>query len=97
MQRRRLWKISTAIVILTLLWIVFAPGHGLYFLHKQKKYLAELQAEQQTLIENNKKLAEDVERLQTDQEYLEKIAREEHGMLKENEMVFDFSRKKKKK
>ena len=97
MQRKRLLKISIAIVLFTLLWILFAPGHGLYFLHKQKKYLAELQVEQQILMENNRKLAEDVERLQNDQAYLEKIAREEHGMLKENEMVFDFSKKKKKK
>ncbi len=97
MQRRRLAKIISAIVFFTLLWIIFAPGYGLYFLHKKKKYLAELQAEQQILIENNKKLAGDVERLQHDQAYLEKIAREEHGMLKENEMVFDFSGKKKEK
>lgn len=97
LQQKRLLRISLCIVGVALLWIVFAPGRGLFFLHQQKKELALLKAEQEELIVNNRELAEDVERLQSDEEYLERVAREEHGMLKENEMVFDFAKEKKKK
>jgi cell division protein FtsB len=43
---------------------------------------------------SNEELRLEIERLQNDRAYLERIAREEHGMLKENERVFDFSGKK---
>ena len=47
-------------------------------------------------VQENIDMARDIERLQSDKEYLERVAREEHGMLKDNEMVFDFSEGKKK-
>ena len=79
-----------------ILWILFAPGRGLYHLHQRSKYLAELEEESQKLVQQNSDISRDIERLQSDDEYLEQVAREEHGMLKDNEMVFDFSKKKKK-
>ncbi len=78
-----------------ILWILFAPGRGLYHLHQRSKYLAELEEESQKLVQQNSDINRDIERLQSDDEYLEQVAREEHGMLKDNEMVFDFSKKKK--
>lgn len=96
-QQKRLFRISLGILILLLLWIVFAPGSGMFYLRQQKKQLASLEAEQELLIQQNKEMKQNIERLQNDQEYLEKVAREEHGMLKDNEMVFDFAKKKKKK
>ncbi len=97
LQRKQLLRISTVILIVLLLWIVFAPGRGLLYLYQQKKHLAALEAKQLVLIQQNKEIKEAIERLQTDKEYLEQVAREEHGMLKENEIIFDFSKKKKKK
>ncbi len=82
---------------MVLLWVVFAPGRGIFFLHQQKKDLAALEFEQKRLIQENKEMEKDIKRLQSDKEYLEQVAREDHGMLKENEMVFDFAKKKKKK
>jgi cell division protein FtsB len=96
LQRKRLLRISFGIFVLVLLWIVFAPGNGMYHLRQQKKYLAELTAEQEELVQQNKEMEEDIERLQNDEEYLEEVAREKHGMLKDNEMIFDFAEKKKK-
>lgn len=94
LQRKRLWRISITTIVFVLLWVVFAPGSGLYHLHQQKKRIATLIAERQILIQQNDEIEKDIERLRNDQEYLEQVAREEHGMLKENEIVFDFSRKK---
>lgn len=95
-QQKRLLRISFGIFILVLLWLVFAPGRGIFYLQQQKKYLASLEAEQEILVQQNKEMKQNVERLQSDKEYLEQLARDEHGMLKDNEMVFDFAKKKKK-
>ncbi len=97
LQQKRLLRISLCILGATLLWIVFAPGRGMFFLYQQKRHLAALTAEQEALILKNQELELEVERLQSDEEYLEQVAREEHGMLKKNEMVFDFAKEKKKK
>ena len=96
MQRKRLLRISFAVILLVLLWVMFVPGRGMYHLHQRSKYLAELEAESEDLVQQNSDISRDIDRLQSDDEYLEQVAREEHGMLKDNEMVFDFSKKKKK-
>ncbi|HIQ37666.1 MAG TPA: septum formation initiator family protein [Desulfocapsa sulfexigens] len=97
LQRKQLIRISLAIVILSLLWLVFAPGSGLLHLRQQKKNLAALVAEQEILVQQNRDMKQDIERLQNDKKYLEQVAREKYGMLKDNEMVFDFAKEKKKK
>ena len=94
---KQLFRISVVIVVLVLLWIVFAPGRGMFHLRQQKKHLADLKVQQEVLTQQNKEMKEDIERLRTDKVYLEKVAREDHGMLKDNEMVFDFAKEKKKK
>ncbi len=95
LQQKRLLRISLGIVIFSLLLIFFSPGIGIYHQHQQKKYLADLKADQERLAQQNKEMERDIERLQNDKEYLEQVAREKHGMLKDNEMVFDFAREKK--
>ncbi len=90
-------RFSVCIIVVALLWVVFAPGRGIFFLQQQKKHLAAFKVEQKRLIKENKEMGLAIKRLQSDDGYLEKIAREEHGMLKKNEMVFDFEKEKKKK
>ncbi len=97
MQRKRLVRLSILIVLLSLLWLFFAPGSGLYHLKQRQHRLAELVAEKDSLTQQNKEMQEDIMRLQNDEEYLEKVARERHGMLKKNEVVFEFEKKEKKK
>ena len=91
-----MFRIAAAFAVVALLWIVFAPERGLFHLHKRSKYLAGLEAESSALVQENSDMTRDIERLQSDGEYLEQVAREEHGMLKDNEMVFDFSKKEEK-
>lgn len=77
-----------------MLWILFAPGTGVVALLKKRKELHNLQQKTVQLEEDNNKLQKDIERLQNDSGYLEEIARKEYGLLKKNERVYDFSRKK---
>lgn len=97
LQQKRLCRISLLLLVLFLLAIFFAPGKGFYFLRKQKKQVVALNAEKQALLEKNEALQEEINRLQTDVHYLEKVARAQHGLLKKDEMVFDFSPKEQKK
>jgi cell division protein FtsB len=80
--------------LLTLLWIFFAPNRGILDLFRTKEKLEQLQAENKKLEEENKVLQEEIDRLQNDPGYLEEKARKEYGMLKENEMLYIFKKKK---
>lgn len=94
--KNQLFRISAGIIVMVLLWLVFAPGRGIFFLNRQTKHLAALKIEQQKLIYENKEIQNDIARLLNDERYLEDVARIRHGMMKDNEMVFDFSKEKKK-
>ena len=59
--------------------------------------ISALNAEKQELVEKNNALRAEVMRMKTDMRYLEDVAREQHGLLKKDETVFDFSPKDQKK
>jgi len=58
-----------------------------YAIQKKLQYV---EAENKRLSTENQQLRIQIEKLQEDPEYLEKIARKDFGLLKKNEMVFDF-------
>jgi len=97
MQQKKMFHLSLLLVVLFLLMIVFAPGKGLLFLRKQKMQVDALHAEKQELVEKNNALREEINRVKTDVNYLEQVARGQHGLLKKDEMVFDFSPKERNK
>ena len=77
------------------LWIVFAPGRGILDLSRARRELQGVQAENERLKNENRALQEEIDRLQNDPAYLEKKARQEYGMLKDNEVLYLFGEKKK--
>lgn len=77
-----------------MLWVLFAPGSGVVAMFKKRQELRRLQEKTVQLEEDNKKLQSDIDRLQHDSGYLEEIARKDYGLLRKNERVFDFSKKK---
>ena len=91
LQQKRLWRVSALMVLVAVLWLLFAPGYGLVSLLGQRSELKRLQDETEALAVENKNLAEEVERLKDDPKYLEDIARKDYGLLKPNERVYDFS------
>ena len=92
LQENRLLKIIIVLVVLTIVWLLFAPGTGVYSLVKQNNRTAELERQTEVLIKSNEELRAEIERLKHDQAYLEQVAREKYGLLKKNERVFDFSK-----
>jgi cell division protein FtsB len=92
LQENRLLKIIIVLVVLSFVWLLFAPGTGVYSLVKQRSRTAELERQTEALIQSNEELRAEIERLKHDQAYLEQVAREKYGLLKKNERVFDFSK-----
>ena len=96
LQQNRLLKIILLLVILSVAWVLFAPGTGVFSLLKLRNRALELEAQNKELLRFNTELKAEIDRLRKDDEYLERIAREKYGLLKKNEQVFDFSTNKNK-
>ncbi|ADH85338.1 FtsB family cell division protein [Desulfurivibrio alkaliphilus] len=72
------------------LWLLASP-YGLWQYGKVSRQLNELQQKNHSLEVQQRQLREEIDRLQHDPEYIEEVARREYGLLKENEILFDFS------
>ena len=91
-KENRFFTIILILIGCAFLWILFSPGTGLVSLMRSRADLKQLQQKTVELEKENKELQVEIDRLQNDPRYLEKVAREEHNLLKKNERVFDFSR-----
>ncbi len=89
--------VITTLVTLTVLgiWIYFSP-YGLRNYLDMQARLSKVSTEVNNLRQQNKALRQEIHHLQNDPAYQEEIARRNFNMLKRNEMVFDFSKPKKK-
>jgi cell division protein FtsB len=90
LQRSRFVKIVVVLVFLAVSWLLLAPEMGLFSMHREHSRLEALQQQKSTLEQENAALRQEIERIESDIKYFEKIAREKHGLLKKNEMLFDF-------
>ena len=83
--------IAAAVAALSLLFLSTVVGeHGLLHLWKLRQEQRTLEAEVFTLLRGNEELRHRLARLQTDAEFLEKVAREELGLVKEGELIYEF-------
>ena len=82
-------------IVLLILWIVFAPDRGIFDMVRTREKIEQLRKENRRLAEENKALQEEISRLKDDPTYLEERARNEYGMLKENEVLYIFKKKEK--
>ena len=96
LQRSRLVKILVILVIFAVSWLLLAPEMGLITLHREQNRLEALQQQKTRLEQENAALRQEIDRIESDIQYFEKIAREKHGLLKKNEMLFDFGEDNKK-
>lgn len=96
-QESRVMKIIFALLVIALLWVIFAPGSGLVTLINKRSEMKKLQEETTQIEHQIGELQKEIDRLHNDPEYLEEVARKDFGLLKKNEKVFDFSTSKSKK
>jgi len=85
--RRRLLALGVAALALVL--AVYGVG-GALRVRELRRQLEAAEREIAGLRAQSRRLAETIERLRHDPDYLEKLAREEHGMVREGETVLKF-------
>ena len=76
------------VIVLFSVWIVFLDEHNLIILNKRSNILQEKQDEKQLLTEEIKTDSNTLHSLNNDPEAIEKFARENFLMKKENEDIF---------
>ncbi len=91
-KENRFFKIILMLVGSAFLWVLFSPGTGVVTLIRAKAELKQLQQKTMELERQNVELRSEIDRLQNEPKHLENLARKEHGLLKKNERVFDFSK-----
>jgi|GEM_PF-445973 len=94
LQEKRV-VIGACLAGIALLWVIFAPRMGVYSLLRQRSTVNRLRLENVELEQKNAFLQKEIERIQNDPDYFEKMARDKYGLLRENEMVFEFPPSKK--
>ena len=95
LQEIRFLKIVILLVVLAFLWLLLAPGTGFLSLLRQRSELKTLQQQTQVLAEQNEIMRAEIENIEGDAAYLEEIARRDYGLVKDNEILFEFPSKKK--
>jgi cell division protein FtsB len=96
-ERRLLRRLLLFALAAGILWFLFAPGSGVLRYHRLQKQIDTLSQENKSLQEHNAALRKEIERLQGDEAYLEQMARQKYGLLKENETVYEYDPPGKKK
>jgi cell division protein FtsL len=87
-KRRIIFLIITPLLLIGIL--TFFGEKGILHLIKIRKELYRIEQENKRLEEENKKLSEEIRRLKQDKRYIEEIARKELGMVKEDEIIYQF-------
>jgi len=83
--------IFSFVAAISLTWLTFRR-HGLIDLHKMQKEKETCLAILKDLKEKNRLLADEIRRLKEDSKYFESVAREQLGMVKDNEIVYRFKK-----
>jgi len=94
--KKRQLAVIALIILVFAAWHAFSP-YGAWRAYRISRDLAAVRAENSRLKTENKQLRTEIDRLKRDPAYLEEVARREYGLIKRNEMLFDFSGEKKKK
>lgn len=91
--RSRRWLAVVALVgVVAWAWVTVAGDGGWLELHRQRRRLGELEADVARLNAENDSLRRVLWRLQNDTAYVEKVAREEYGMVREGERLYRIQR-----
>ena len=88
-MRKRLYLIPAA-VILFILFFTFFGERGLLRIYELNREKKELTQRSEALRLENERLKREIEALKTDRRYLESIARKDFGLVKPNEIIYQF-------
>ncbi len=84
------YLILLAVFASAMLLLAIFGGRGLMQIYHLKEDRAKIKAANAHLMEENQKLSQLVERMRRNKEEVEKIAREDLGLVKKGELVYQF-------
>lgn len=93
-ELKQLLAVAVALCLLLIAWIFFSPINGAYHYFRLQSDIDTIARQNLVLSEQNEGLRAEIDKLTNDPAYLEKTARTEYGLLKKNEIVYDFGKKK---
>ena len=97
LERKKLRRVILLVLFIVILFLLFFPGRSIMSYRNMQQQLSTVSRENERLEQRNRELASEIERLQTDDAYLEELARKKFGLLKDNETVYEFKARTKKK
>ena len=86
-QNRKIILTTGIIFLLILLWLTFSPWGAISYFRLERE-LGEARNRNCELAESNRAMTSEIDRLKNDSTYLEKVARDQYGLLRKNEVVF---------
>ena len=96
-QKKKIWKIPLIVIcILAPLatWLGFSD-HGFVHLYRTEMERQAYIERIRQLTEENQALLDEINRLRTDKDYIESVARKQFNMIKKNEVIYRFESEKK--
>ncbi len=93
-QKKILLACSILLALLLAGWVLFAPSHSTWTYYHTRKKLAAIQEQNARLERQNKGLQQEIDCIENDPACLEEVARRQFGLLKKDEVVYDFSKEK---
>jgi cell division protein FtsB len=87
---RRFYLIPAGAILFILFFTVFGE-RGLLRIYHLNRELTEVNQKIAGLKEENDKLRREVEALRSDRRYLESLARRDFGLVRKNEIIYQFS------
>jgi len=94
-EKKKLLRLGWLVVILLALWTIFSPRGSLKY-YRLEKDLEQARESNRQLQQDNQELQKEIDLLTSNPAYIEKIAREKHELLRNNEVVYQFPASKKK-
>ena len=96
-EQKRLRRVILLLLFIVVVFLLFVPGRSFLSYRNMQQQIFALSRDNERLEQRNRELVTEIERLQTDEAYLEELARKKYGLLKTNETVYEFKSKRKKK
>lgn len=88
--KEKLKKVFKILLIIVILYVFLGRSTGLIHLVEMKVEKSKLQQELEQINEENRQTAREIETLRSDTKAIERIAREELGLVKKGEIVYKF-------
>ena len=88
-MRKRMYFVPAGIILFILYFTVFGE-RGLFRIYRLNQEKQEIEKKAREMKDENDRLKREIEALKTDRRYLENIARKDFGLVRKNEIIYQF-------